>query len=896
MGSNLISIPQKFEYVAQQNPNKTAIINGDTSLSYNEVNSRANQLAHLLMKKPEFKSMSVIAIFSDSSEWVIISMLAILKTGCTYLPLDSKYPEERIKFIIKDTETSLILVERIFFELNNLSTYPCLIIEDLEAMIASYPPTNPVINTNLTVPAYIMYTSGTTGKPNGVVVPQKGILRLVNSTFIPFDEELTFLQLAPLGFDASTFEIWGPLLHGNKLVIFRHHSPEFSRIQHFIQKHAITCLWLTAALFNAIIDEDPQILNGVKYLLTGGEALSVSHIKKAQSQLTKTKFVNGYGPTESTTFACCYQIPLLGESDINSIPIGKPIDQTFVFLLDKEMQIITNEMTTGELYIGGDGLAIEYLNNKELTKKRFINYKIDDQNEIRLYKTGDLCKRLADGNFDFVGRIDHQVKINGFRIEITGIEACLKNHPSITDALILVKQKGEIKKLIAYIIPKNEATIPKNNVYVQRTHKIDTTELNNYLSRWLPAYMIPGKIIEISNFPITTNGKIDREAMLKIEDFETNKNNTEQFDGTEQKIHQVSEKILCVRINNKNEDLFKLGAESLSIAQLLYHIEQQYNIKIPINHFYNNPTLLTIFKILHNEETEDFDLINERINKSNEIFENTNIGNISDLENEFSIIQIKKGTGQPVFLAPGILGNTFSFVDFAEKINIHNPLFVLEYPINKAGKLVTTNKDEIINYFITNIKKVQPTGEYNLLGYSFGGRFVLDIANRLECDNNKINFLGIVDSEGRDNWNLINTNRFLFEIITFLRIPVKLKIRYFKERLLRKITFKASNSNVRKNAGYQFTSKELINDLFKVWYNFKLDYKVNCNIHLFKTINDNPDLLYIYYKYLYPDLFLSKQTRGNLHIKEFDCDHGDIFREPYLIEMTTYIEQQLNPA
>ena len=893
IGYNSLSITEQFEQVVTLNSNKIAIIHGDAALTYDCLNRKANQLANYLMSQSSVERGNVIAIFADSSEWVIISMLAILKAGCVYLPLDSKYPEERIKYIIQDTQTSLILTEAIFLEKIQFSLYPILIIDEFEAKITAFSTSNPKINSNSDDPAYIMYTSGTSGVPNGVLIPQKGIIRLVNSDFIPFSEELTFMQLAPLGFDASTFEIWGALLHGNKLVIFRHHIPEFLLIQEYIQKYKVTCLWLTASLFNAIIDEAYEILNGIKYLLTGGEALSVSHIKKAQQNLPETIFINGYGPTECTTFACCYKIPVLLNMELNSIPIGKPISLTSTYLLDEKLnQVSQGEI--GELYIGGEGLAIKYLNNIKLTNERFISYETLEKGNIRLYKTGDLCRKHIDGTIDFIGRIDHQVKINGFRIETTEIEICLKKYPQISDAIVLVKHIGETKRLIAFIVPKTESFIRRNeNIPIIPINVLEKNELNQYILKWLPAFMIPGAIIEVESFPLNKNGKIDRQALLSIDIKVEKTNKREQFEESENRIRLLCEKILAIHINNKNENFFELGGESLSIAQLLFHISQEYNVTIPINYFYNEPTLSTILKIITNEESEEFDLINSRIKKAKEVFEEKDINDLTTLENEYSIIQIKKGKGEPLFIAPGLFGNVFSFIEFANKINIHNPIYVFEYPITKLNRFVNTNMTDLAKYFSLNLRKIQPDGNYQILGFSFGGRLIFEIAHQLELTNHKISFLGIIDAEGVDNENKINKNKFMFEINIFMKLPLKLKLKFIRYTILEKIINKFRHNLITKTkkiSDQVIKQKLLENDFFKVWYSFHPDYKLNCDLHLIKASNEWPGWLLYYVKYLYPDLFFKNNLNGKLIIEEIDCDHMGFFKSPHLNKLAETIE------
>ena len=888
------SIPTIFQQVVSQYPERIAVEFADNSLSYNALNSKANQLSHYILNEYHIKPGSVIGIYADSSEWVIISILAILKIGCIYLPLDSKYPEERIKYMIDDADISFLLIESFFLESIHIFNCPYVLIEDLQDKIQHSSTENPDNSSDSSSPTYIMYTSGTTGTPNGVLVPQLGIIRLVFSDYIPFDEPLTFLQLAPLGFDASTFEIWGPLLHGNKLVIYRNHIPEFSRIQEVIRHNHVNCLWLTAALFNAIIDEEPAILQGIQYLLTGGEALSVSHIRKAQKMLPKTIFINGYGPTECTTFTTCYRIPRIDGLNLKSIPIGKPITATSIFVLDKEL-VQVKQGEVGELYIGGDGLAIGYINNEELTKKRFIFHNSLVDNGIRLYKTGDLCRELPDNTIEFIGRTDFQVKINGFRIEIDEIEVCLKKYIYIADAVVLIKQKGDLKKIVAYVVPRinNEKLFAKSKSF-EVVNLLERNALAKYLLSWLPNYMIPNEIIELTNFPININGKLDRNALLDIELRESPNEEKDHFEGQEDEIRLLCERMLSIRIAQREENFFELGAESLSLAQLIFHINRTYFVEVPINHFYNEPTFANLMRIINNEHTEEFIHISNCIRKSNQTIEKLDNQQIIKLKNEYSLIKVKDGTGTPLFIAPGMLGNAFLFVEFSRNLRVDNPVYVFEYPVRQDGSFVTHTMEELATYFVTNIQQIQPKGQYHLAGFSFGGRLIFEIARQLENQNNKIETITIIDAEGFHRKNRFNYSKLGLELYVFLKLPLRLKLIYlYKRQALKgfgkiKVIFESKKNN-NENQGLSQHQQE--HDYLKLWYNFYTDYKLNCDMTLIKGMQKEWDSLLYYIKLIRPDMYFKASVKGKFTMIDIDCQHMGFFKSPHTVEFAQKMQQ-----
>lgn len=376
-------------------------------LTYSELDRRANHLAFILQQQ-DVRPGTLVALVMNRSLELIVAILGILKAGAVYVPLDPSYPQERLEWMLEDSQCPVIITQSQLA--SNLPSHQAQIIcldrdwgRDLE-LNTSFPSVE-IDGTSL---AYINYTSGSTGKPKGVKIPHRGVVRLVRgNNYTPLDGNQTLLQLAPISFDAATFEIWGALLNGGCCVLYPDDGfPEPKTLQKVIEDHAVTTMWLTAALFNTLIVESPEALQSIKEILTGGEALSVPHIKKAQQLLPNTQLINGYGPTENTTFTCCYRIPNPLSDDLTSIPIGKAIANTEVYILNSNLQPVTIG-ETGELYIGGDGLAQGYLNLPDLTAEKFISHPFSEDPTARLYKTGDAVRYLPDGNIEFVGRLDN---------------------------------------------------------------------------------------------------------------------------------------------------------------------------------------------------------------------------------------------------------------------------------------------------------------------------------------------------------------------------------------------------------------------------------------------------------------------------------------------------------
>jgi amino acid adenylation domain-containing protein len=359
------SIHKLFETQARRSPDAVAVVFGDEQLTYQELNWRANQVAHYLSGL-NLQSAPLIAISMDRSLDLVVGLLGILKTGRAYLPLDPEHPAERLDYMLRDTGVAVVLTsERITARVIAHGVHAIALDAERE-QIAAQSRENPTSATTADDLAYVMYTSGSTGRPKGVEIPHRGVVRLVcASNYVQLDAGETLLHLAPISFDASTFEIWGALLNGATCAVFAGPVPRSTELGGVLKRYRVSTLWLTASLFNLIIDEDPGALASVRQLLIGGEALSVRHVERALSSLPNTSIINGYGPTESTTFACTYPIRSLPPYAA-SIPIGKPIANTEVYVLDSRLAL-TPVGVPGELYIGGDGLARGYLNAPDLT-------------------------------------------------------------------------------------------------------------------------------------------------------------------------------------------------------------------------------------------------------------------------------------------------------------------------------------------------------------------------------------------------------------------------------------------------------------------------------------------------------------------------------------------------
>ncbi|GBO51723.1 long-chain-fatty-acid--CoA ligase [Pseudanabaena sp. lw0831] len=572
------SIQEVFEAQVVATPDAIALIFENEQISFQELNCRANQLAHYL-RGLGIGADSLVGIYIERSLETVIGILGILKAGGAYVPLDPSYPPERLEFMVTDTQVSVLLTQQRLVEqlLPSNARIVCLD-TDWEA-IALESQANPVCNVTPDNLAYVIYTSGSTGIPKGVSVVHRGVVRLVkNSNYADFSASQVFLQLAPLAFDASTFEVWGALLNGARLVLFPSDKPSLDELGQIIDRYNVTIIWLTAGLFHLMVDEQLESLRPLQQLLAGGDVLSVNHVQRFREALPNCRLINGYGPTESTTFTCCYTIED-AKNIGSSVPIGRPIANTQVYILNPQLQPMPIG-AIGEIYIGGDGLASGYFNRPELTTERFVSNPFSSQSGAKLYKTGDLARYFPDGNIEFLGRIDNQVKIRGFRIELGEVEAVLSQYPTIQKSVVIVREDIPAdKRIVAYFVPISGQE-PTN------------TELRSFFKQKLPDYMIPNAFVSLESLPLSPNGKIARKELpapdgtLSLQESYVPPRNQ-----TEQQIADVWAQVLSLERVGIHDNFFELGGHSLLATQIIARLRKVFTVELTLRTFFEAPTI-----------------------------------------------------------------------------------------------------------------------------------------------------------------------------------------------------------------------------------------------------------------------------------------------------------------
>ncbi|MCM3340480.1 non-ribosomal peptide synthase/polyketide synthase [Paenibacillus sp. MER TA 81-3] len=583
------TIHQLFEEREERTPDAVAVLFEDKRLTYAELNAAANRIAHLLRDRGVARG-TLVGICAERSLEMVIGLLGILKAGGAYVPIDPSYPQERINAMLEDTAISVMLTQAHLQTSVPNSIDSVLLDAAAETILeGSWPNLSDTAATADDV-AYIIYTSGSTGIPKGVCVTHRGVVRLVaDANYVDISSKDVFLQGSTISFDAATFEIWGSLLNGAALAVLPPGNVSLTEWTRAIQQHQVTILWLTAGLFHVMVDNQLQALQGVQQLLVGGDVVSKTHATKVLERYNGIRLINGYGPTENTTFTCCHEISA-ADMERPSIPIGRPIGNTQAYVLDGAGKLLPAGVI-GELYTGGDGLAQGYLNRPELTAEKFVDSPIVPA--TRLYRTGDLARWLPDGTIEYVGRIDDQVKIRGYRIELGEVEAhLLKVEPVQSAAVIARKDESGQNMLCAYYAADKELT---------------ASELRSALSQELPGYMIPTHLVQVERMPLTPNGKVDRKALPEPEGrIMTGIEHVAPRTPLESKLAHIWQEVLGLEKVSMKDSFFELGGHSLRATTLVSKLQQELHVSMPLREVFRFPTIEEQAQVIGGMEQEEY--------------------------------------------------------------------------------------------------------------------------------------------------------------------------------------------------------------------------------------------------------------------------------------------------
>jgi amino acid adenylation domain-containing protein len=558
------NIASLFEAQAQATPKATALIFESETVSYQTLNEQSNRIANYLKTQGVSKE-TLVAICIERGIAMIAGILGILKAGATYVPIDIDYPKERISFILEDTKATIILSSSIGkAALQDQDINIVTLDSNQEIQAQSDENLNVTINQNQL--AYIMYTSGSTGKPKGAMVEHGNVISLVkNASYFNANYQDTLLVTGSPSFDATTFEYWSMLLNGGQLVLCNDKDLfNSTTLKNLIAQHKVTVMWFTSSWFNQLADDAPEVLNGLKTILVGGEKLSVPHIKKIRATYPDLKLVNGYGPTENTTFSLTYPIAEINSDGV--IPIGKPLNNRKAYILGPANQL--NPVGVfGEVWLGGAGVSRGYLNQPELTSQKFVKDPFTDAGTL-MYKTGDVGRWLADGNIEYRGRVDDQVKIRGYRVEPGEIESVLLQSGLVSQAVVLARpDKSGVNRLTGYFVAATAC---------------DKQKLQDYLHSQMPDYMVPRLWVQMESFPLTANGKVNKRALPEAE-LSAAQGYVAARNEIEKQLTKIWQDLLGVNPIGIHDNFFELGGHSVLAMRVVHYIEKELSITIPIS-------------------------------------------------------------------------------------------------------------------------------------------------------------------------------------------------------------------------------------------------------------------------------------------------------------------------
>ncbi|QHS63327.1 non-ribosomal peptide synthetase [Chitinophaga agri] len=565
------TVGELFSEQALTNHAAAALLYEDTVLSYEELEAASNQLATYLVQSgvaPE----SLIPVCIDRSADLIITLLGILKAGAAFVPLDPRYPQQRIAQMLSETNYTVAITSSEYRELFD-SDAQILTLEASQPILGLMPSTPLPVRVTADSLAYVMYTSGSTGRPKGVMVTHRNIVSLaVGSGFLDWSADDVLLSTGSPSFDASTIEYWGTLLNGVTLVL-AHEERLLDSVQlkEEIIARRVTRMWFTAGWLHQLIDMDISIFGSLKTVMAGGEKLSETHISRLRAAYPDLKIINGYGPTENTTFSLTYTVP--GAIAGQPIPIGYPLSNRTAYVLNNRLEQQPVGVP-GELYVGGAGLSKGYLGQPELTAARFITHPATGE---RLYRTGDLARLLSNGSIAYLGRTDDQVKLRGFRIELGEIEGVLQESGYCSRAVVVVRGDGSNRRLVAYVVP---------------TPGYEESVLLSYLEARLPGYMIPSALITMEVLPLTKNGKVDKQALPDPEEGQLHaKGYVAPRDATEVQVAGIWQEALQVDRVGVHDDFFRLGGDSIIAIGVVSRLRQLLNRNVRLYDLYQLPTV-----------------------------------------------------------------------------------------------------------------------------------------------------------------------------------------------------------------------------------------------------------------------------------------------------------------
>ncbi|MEK4684560.1 amino acid adenylation domain-containing protein [Bacillus sp. FSL M8-0256] len=689
------TLQELFEEQVQRHPHRIALSYMDEHMTYEDLDEKATKLAAYLQSKG-IGPGSLVPMLFDRSFDMIVSVLGIVKSGAAYVPMSPEYPDARIRLIVRDTQSDVIITQsHLADRLVDFTGTKIVMDKPILETNAVYQREASIIGEDQI--AYVNYTSGSTGTPKGVMLPHAGVVRLVRETnYIKLGPDDKMLQLSNYAFDAFTFELWGMLLNGGQLILLpKYAALNMEELTQFIKTYQVTANCLPTALFNRLVEHDPKSVAGYRTLLVGGEAMSSEHARKALMHMEGV-LVNAYGPTENTTLATTHQVSHV-PAGAKSVPIGVPVSNSTVVILDDALNPVPAGVK-GEIYIGGTGLAKGYLHDPEQTKERFIDNPFPELKGDKLYRSGDLGTWRSDGTIEYLGRKDHLVKIRGYRIECGEIETALLKHPQIKECTVIAKTYGSSKRLAAYLVTDGENPVPGWKAFLQES---------------LPGYMIPSYFVVLDEMPVTTNGKVDQKALPEpTETISLSDDDDKPVTETEVRIVAAFKEVLGVKQVGMHDSFFDLGGDSIMSIQAVAKLKEK-GVRVDPKWIFMHPAPAQLAAHL--------DAVPEAAE------------NVERSPKDY-VIELKKGDpAEPrIFFAPPAGGTVMGYIDVAKLMTHQGAVYALQSPgLYEDEEPQFLHYTELVTLFIEAIETFYRPGIDYLAGHSMGGHLAYGMNQRL---------------------------------------------------------------------------------------------------------------------------------------------------------------------
>jgi amino acid adenylation domain-containing protein len=852
---------QLFEQQVINTPNNVAVISGNKTLTYNELNLRANKLSTYLTQCYDISLDKPIGIMLQRSELMIIGILASLKSGGAYVPIDPSNPIEYIQYICTDCDIDIVLTEG---HVSDETIYGDVNFIDLTGDVYLGNGDNRPCTTEPTNLAYIIYTSGSTGKPKGVMIEHRSIVNKLTwmAKRYPLDCRDTVLQKTNFVFDVSVWEMLWPLICGARLCFLQVGAQMYpDKILNAIVQFQVTILHFVPPMLQIYLNyfelhpSEIVKMTSVKRVYTSGEALTTKQANIFNKLFYKrlgTGLTNQYGPTEAAievTYFDCEQ-----EEELAIVPIGKPISNTELYIAGVDGDMLPNG-ETGELIIGGIQVARGYKNNPNLTDEKFILNPFSPSQ--KMYKTGDKARILPDGNIEFLGRIDDQVKVNGYRIEPGQIEHIILQRNSVNQCIVCLRSINDINELVAYIATKKDECDEGDLI----------GSLVADLKLKLPAHMIPAFFVKLDAFPTTSSGKVDRKKLPSPLHRVHNKLNqvTLPITHTQKVVTEIWEDALKVTEMSIDDNFFELGGRSLIVAKVIGLINNKFETKLSFTNLFQLPTIRELaYKIDHNHS--------EPLNP---------------------IVLVRPGIGAPLLMFPGMDSTPILFDDFQKHYNGTQPLYSILYPVMDSG-FPFSDLQKYAEYIVTQMRMIVPQGPYGLMGYSLGGRLAFEVATQLQKLDCEVAMLAIVSAfPTRDITLQDGLVHWMKEKVKILaNMEAKLALRFLTRRVpfgLARILLKPTKTK-QKSKTEPAQISNCSHPLFiEAWEGYKTDRKFKGEILLITediTHNGFSD----YHKtYVYRDSYMGKSWTNHIDgaIVNYimKCKHHDLFVETHVREV-----------